>query len=170
MSPARLRGKTHGRFKSVKMALSQKLSRFDRSSANRRVLMFVRRVGAARRRTMSQTANPDMIALARESRGLTQTALAEDMQVSQGKVSKIESGLLRPSDDDIREFSRILRYPVSFFYQTGRRFGAGPSEFYHYRKLKSVSTHALDKYHAEIDIRRFHLVTLLSALDRSVPL
>lgn len=118
---------------------------------------------------MNQAANPDMIALAREARGFTQTALAEAINVSQGKISKIEAGLLRASEDDVRELANVLRFPVSFFFQPGRRFGTGPSEFYHYRKLKSVSTHALDRYHAEIDIRRMHLASLLDAVDISAP-
>jgi Zn-dependent peptidase ImmA (M78 family)/transcriptional regulator with XRE-family HTH domain len=118
---------------------------------------------------MSQAANPDMIALAREARGLTQTALADAINVSQGKISKIEAGLLRASEEDVHELAKVLRFPLSFFYQSGRRFGTGPSEFYHYRKLKSVSTHALDRYHAEIDIRRLHLASLLDAVDVSAP-
>ncbi len=46
---------------------------------------------------MTERVNPDMLALAREARGLTQGELAEAINVSQSKVSKYEVGLLEIS-------------------------------------------------------------------------
>jgi len=106
-----------------------------------------------------------MISLARESRGVTQEDLALRLGVTQGKVSKLEAGLLAASAETVAALSRELRYPPDFFYQTEHRFGLGPAEFYHYRKKKSVSSQALTKHHARIDIKRIHVTRLLDGLD-----
>ena len=47
---------------------------------------------------MREEINAEMVILARESRGMTQAALARAMNVQQGTVSKIEAGLQNPSD------------------------------------------------------------------------
>ena len=43
---------------------------------------------------MTKNINPEMLVLARESRGVMQSELARMLSVTQGKVSKLESGLL----------------------------------------------------------------------------
>ena len=48
-----------------------------------------------------QKVNYNMVTLARESRGLTQSELAGELGVTQGKISKIEQGLLSISDQNV---------------------------------------------------------------------
>ncbi|MET3125460.1 Zn-dependent peptidase ImmA (M78 family)/DNA-binding XRE family transcriptional regulator [Arcicella rosea] len=58
---------------------------------------------------------PETIVLARESRSYTQKELANLLGVEQGTISKIEKGLLEPSDSVIQNISDKLDYPLSFF-------------------------------------------------------
>jgi Zn-dependent peptidase ImmA (M78 family) len=110
--------------------------------------------------------NPAMIILARESRGLSQKVLAERLYVTQGRISKIESGLLIVQDDILERISCILMYPKHFFYQKGGIIGVGIAEVFH-RKRQSVSKHVLDKIYAQIEIRIRHIQELLRSVEIS---
>ncbi len=109
---------------------------------------------------MREEINPEMVTLARESRGMTQAGLARAMNVQQGTVSKIEAGLQNPSDEMIDKLARTLRYPRAFFHQDDRVHGFGSSVFYH-RKRQSLPQSVLRKLHADMNIRRFHIERLL---------
>ena len=115
---------------------------------------------------MREEINAEMVILARESRGMTQAALARAMNVQQGTVSKIEAGLQNPSEEMIDKLERTLRYPRTFFYQDDRVHGFGSSVFYH-RKRQSLPQSVLRKLHADMNIRRFHIERLLrsAAID-----
>lgn len=52
--------------------------------------------------------NPDMLVLARESRGYTQTELATRVDVSPGYVSKVEKGIVAPSDGHVTALAEAL--------------------------------------------------------------
>lgn len=106
--------------------------------------------------------NRHMLALARDSRGLTQSELAVALNVQQGTVSKYESGLLDPPGEFIDEISRALRYRRTFFFETGRPYGMPP---FHYRKRKKLSAKALSKIVAEMNVRRMHVATLLRSYE-----
>jgi Zn-dependent peptidase ImmA (M78 family) len=90
--------------------------------------------------------------------------------VTQGRVSKIEHGLLEPTPELVGEFSRALEYPVSFFYQPGY-MQTLPSWFH--RKRKHLPRTKLDRVHAEIAIRIRNIAKLLNSTDinaaKSVP-
>lgn len=108
--------------------------------------------------------NRHMLALARDSRGLTQIELANALCVQQGTVSKYESGLLEPPNDFIEEFGRALGYRRSFFFESGRPYGMPP---FHFRKRKKLPVKALSKIVAEMNIRRMHVATLLRSYELS---
>lgn len=91
---------------------------------------------------------------------MTQAALARAMNVQQGTISKIEAGLLNPSEDMIVRLVRTLRYPREFFFQSDRVHGFGSSVFYH-RKRQNLPQSILRKLHADMNIRRFHITRLL---------
>ena len=67
---------------------------------------------------MNQQLNPKMIVLARESRGITQTELADRLQISQGKFSKIENGLAPVSLHMMERLIHFLKYTKEFFYES----------------------------------------------------
>ena len=113
---------------------------------------------------MSGTINPEMIALAREARGLSQTRLAQLAGLSQAHVSKVEAGLVPASPKLLTAVATALRMPERFFSQTDPVLGAGTSEFFH-RKRQAVSTKTLKQLHAQINIFRLHVVRLLRSVD-----
>src|SRR4051794_4477198 len=82
--------------------------------------------------------NKEMIELARESRGKSQSDLANDLGISQGKISKYESGMLEVSNDDLDKLAAVLEYPKDFFFLSDSVEGFGSSCLYH-RKRKSLS-------------------------------
>ena len=109
-----------------------------------------------------RTFNRHMMTLARDSRGITQTELAQRIGVKQGTISKYEAGLLDPPDQFINELSGVLGYAVDFFFQFGRPYGMPP---FHYRRRKKLGARALSKIIAEMNIRRIHLSILLQSYD-----
>ena len=66
--------------------------------------------------------NRYMMVLARESRGETQTDLAKSLGVTQGTVSKYESGLNDPPPEFVKDLSDHLRYRTDFFFEIGRPY------------------------------------------------
>jgi len=113
---------------------------------------------------MKMNFNPQMLILARESRGLSQSALAEAMSVYQGTISKIEAGILPPSEVMYFKFSDVLDYPPEFFFQQDRVYGFNSSVFFH-RRRQSLPDKILRKLHAIINIRRMQLERLLRSAE-----
>lgn len=105
--------------------------------------------------------NPEMLTLARMSRGLTQTELASALQTTQGRVSKIEHGFFVPDDVLITKFVTVLKYPREFFFQPGY-INTLPSWFH--RKRKHLSQTTLGRIHAEIAIRIRNVAKLLMSI------
>jgi Zn-dependent peptidase ImmA (M78 family) len=113
---------------------------------------------------MSATFNPQMLTLARESRGMTQGELARVLCVTQGKISKYESGMLSVSPDDLKSLSKQLDYPPEFFFQQEPIKGAGSSCLYH-RKRQSMPVQELRKIQAEINVIRLQVAHLLRGAE-----
>lgn len=107
---------------------------------------------------------PELIVLAREARGLTQSRAAPLLGVSQGHLSKVEAGLLPVSDHLLASLSNVLDFPPHFFALTDPVYGPGTSEFFH-RKRKSLSPRLLTTLHAQVNIRRIQIARLLQGVD-----
>lgn len=105
-----------------------------------------------------------MLTLARESRNLTQTDLAELMDVSQAEISKYETGMKVPTEDQVRRLATHLEYPAEFFYlnEAVRSFGSGC--VYH-RKRQSATETKLRHLLALINVRRIQVAQLLRAVN-----
>ncbi len=108
--------------------------------------------------------NPQMVSVAREARGIPQETLADALKVTQGRVSKMEAGLLPIPSDLVDALARILHYPPHFFYQDGPLLGPGIPEFYH-RKRQSVPKKLLEMIYAQMNIRRLQVTALLRGVD-----
>jgi Zn-dependent peptidase ImmA (M78 family)/transcriptional regulator with XRE-family HTH domain len=106
--------------------------------------------------------NSKMIELARESRGLTQSELAERIGITQGQLSKIENDILGTSHEYIEQISRELNYPVSFFYQTDNVFQL---ESFYYRKGAKVFQKDLSQWEAMINVTRINIEKLISNIN-----
>lgn len=108
--------------------------------------------------------NPKMITLARESRGFTQKELSERLSVTPGWLSRVEGGLRGIQEQHLKKLSRILDYPVEFFYLKQPIYGPGITEVFH-RKRQSLSEKMLCKIHANINVRTMNISELLNGVD-----
>jgi Zn-dependent peptidase ImmA (M78 family)/DNA-binding XRE family transcriptional regulator len=114
------------------------------------------------------TINPDMLQLARESRGLNRTELANSVDVTQPYISQIETGQRSPSDDVMKRICGTLKYPMSFFTQHDDVLGIGMSVFF-YRKKASTKVADIRRLEAEVNIRCLQVRRLLSEVDIQTP-
>lgn len=108
--------------------------------------------------------NPDMLVLARQSRGYSQTELAQLLSITSGWLSKVEAGIKEITPDKIEQIAMILDYPVSFFYRRARLYGSGISELFH-RSRSKVPVKARDKNEAKSNIYLMNLESLLNGVD-----
>ena len=112
---------------------------------------------------MNKIANPEMITLARESRGLTQTELAKALGVTQAAISKAEKFSGKVSGALVKDMALVLDYPESFFYQQGFRYA--PATPLLHRKQKSLPVKVENKVEAEANIRRLQIGKLLDSVE-----
>lgn len=113
---------------------------------------------------MNKTVNPEMLTLARESRGTTQGELAKAVGVSQSNISKYESGMLVISETELALIAKELGYPESFFYQTEGIRSVGSSCFYH-RKRQTMPVRELRVIQAKVNIVRMQMARLLKGAE-----
>lgn len=115
-------------------------------------------------------AHAAMLVLARESRGMTQAELASAMTqvseapVSQGYVSKAESGRLEVSGPRLSVYARALDYPVAVLCAEPDVHGVGVG-LVHHRKRASLGAPALRRIHAELALTRMQTRFLLALSD-----
>lgn len=108
--------------------------------------------------------NPAMVILGRESRGLTQSDLAPRLGVSQGRLSKIEAGLVPAPDELLPVLAKELRFPETFFCEGDRAHGPGVSELFH-RKRAAASMKTLRTIYARLNLARMHVDRLLQSTE-----
>lgn len=109
--------------------------------------------------------NPELLTVARELRGRSQTALAQALGISQGHLSKIENGVQECDDPLFEKIARTLNFPESFFDQDARAIGRPISVHPMYRKKSDVPKKVLDRIVAEINIRLINIKKLLLSVD-----
>lgn len=108
---------------------------------------------------MAVTAHPSMLVLARESRGLTQKQLADDMAmlsggaVSQAFVSKAEAGRAKVSGPRLDLYAQALAYPAEVLTVDPQVHGVGVG-LVHHRKRASLGAPALRGLHAQLTLAR----------------
>lgn len=107
--------------------------------------------------------NHVMLAVARESRGLTQQQLVDLVpNLNQGNYSKMEKGILKISDEVLIGISEALNYPVTFFY---KKSVSTPVSSFYYRKRASTSKKVLSELEAKFDIFRMIVDDLLDSVE-----
>lgn len=110
-----------------------------------------------------QQPNHEMIVLAREIRGMTQTELSKFApSVSQGNLSRMEKGKLSISDNALEEISNALNFPKSFFYQNSVKT---PISNFYYRKRVTIQKKQLSKLEATMDLIRICLDKLFADVE-----
>ncbi|MEV6537131.1 ImmA/IrrE family metallo-endopeptidase [Streptomyces sp. NPDC051639] len=115
-------------------------------------------------------AHPGMLALARESRGMTQTEVADAMTkasdgagvVSQGYISRAESGRLAVGDDRLALYATALGYPPELLRVDPQMSGVGVG-LIHHRKRASLSAPALRRIHAQLALVRLQVSGMVDA-------
>jgi Zn-dependent peptidase ImmA (M78 family)/DNA-binding XRE family transcriptional regulator len=113
--------------------------------------------------------NPQMLTIARESRGMLQLELAEAIEVSKSSANRMEQDLLEASPVVVGQLSKVLNYPEEFFYQKGEILPLALS----YRKRDNVPARILSQIEANITIYRLNIERLLlasSPVDVQIPI
>jgi Zn-dependent peptidase ImmA (M78 family)/transcriptional regulator with XRE-family HTH domain len=111
--------------------------------------------------------NPEMLVVARESRGLTQTTLAEKIGVTQSKISKYELAMLDVAETDLVRIAKVLGYPVEFFSVRAPLYGL--TGYFYYRKRASLTVSEQKAIEAEANILRIRVSRLLRGVELDSP-
>lgn len=106
--------------------------------------------------------NPEMLILARESRGKTQAELAKALGVTQSRVSRLEDGFLDLTLDLYAPLEKALDYPIHFYFQRAAIQGPAPT---FYRRNLTLSKTVLRQTVARMNIMRIQIEKLLAASD-----
>jgi Zn-dependent peptidase ImmA (M78 family)/transcriptional regulator with XRE-family HTH domain len=117
---------------------------------------------------MNQLFNPEMLILARESRELSQSELSRLISVNQATISRVEGGVLQPSEDLVSILAKKLRYHESFFCQADKVYGFNSTVFFH-RKRQSLADRVLRKLHAQMNIARMRVARLVRSGTLETP-
>lgn len=108
--------------------------------------------------------NPEVLIVARESRGYTQEDVAAAAGISQGMMSKAENGAISLPPQVVNGVADFLEYPSSLFYEPGRIREVGSPCLYH-RKRKTLPAKVLKRIDACMFIRHVNVTKLLHGLD-----
>ena len=107
---------------------------------------------------MTDVFNYELLRLARESLGLTQTALAARASVTQTLLSKYESGAAEPTAESLEKIAKVLNYPPAFFY--GKSSSCVDGLAYH-RKRATLSAKVRARLEAQARLRMIDLETAI---------
>jgi Zn-dependent peptidase ImmA (M78 family)/DNA-binding XRE family transcriptional regulator len=111
----------------------------------------------------AQQPNHEMIVLAREIRGMTQTELARlAPSATQGNLSRMEKGKLSISENVLEEISEVLNFPKSFFFQENVKT---PISDFYYRKRVTIPKKKLSRLEANMDLIRISLDKLFADIE-----
>lgn len=113
---------------------------------------------------MTKSVNPEMLTLAREIRGLTQSKLAKTSKIRQAKISRYEGGVTDVNTEALSVLAESLSFPEDFFYQEGNRYGAGSSELFN-RRRRSARTRDLKRINGLVNLYRIGSRQLLKAFE-----
>lgn len=111
---------------------------------------------------MADLFNVGMMTIARRARGLSQTALAQALDISQSKISKIEAGVVVPDSALIEKMAELLSFRPSFFCND-RPIGLPPPNFH--RKRAKLGANEWERILAVSEIYRLCIEFLLKSVD-----
>ena len=106
--------------------------------------------------------NAAMLTVARQMRGFSQTELAKALRISQGKISKIEAGIVVPDDALVQAMGHALKFRPHFFKREGQM---RPAQASYHRKRKKLTGSDWDKINAKAELYRFSIESLLRSVD-----
>jgi Zn-dependent peptidase ImmA (M78 family)/DNA-binding XRE family transcriptional regulator len=110
------------------------------------------------------TFNHDMLTLAKDAAGLTQSAIAEHAGVSQSMMSKIENGFDQPSADFVRRAAEITGMPPDFFALAEPIVPDTIFDIFHKKRL-TLPMKPLRKANAKAQMIRLQITRLFRTYD-----
>ena len=113
---------------------------------------------------MNEGFNPELLRIARQSRGWSQTELSEKANIPHSRLSKIEAGLIDPAAINVDRMVEALHFPSSFFFEPDEIMGLPISIHPMYRKRADIGRRKLLRIEAELNLRLFHIRRLLKAV------
>lgn len=108
--------------------------------------------------------NREMLIVARDSRGWTQSEVAERLGIAQATISKIENGLREPTDEQIKRFASFFGYRQEFFFlrEQIKSFASGCT----YRRARKRTQEAKMRHLLGIiNVRRIQIAQLLESVE-----
>ncbi len=111
---------------------------------------------------MEKLFNSEILKLLRKSKSLSQKEICEQLGQSQANYSKIEHGILPPSEIFIEQVSSFFQVVPSFFFQDERTYS--PLNPYH-RSRSTLQIGDRDRVEAIANIYRIHLKKLLEVVE-----
>ena len=109
-----------------------------------------------------------MLSLARRSRQISQTELANSSGVTRSTISRCEAGVQALTDTVVDRLADALDYPASFFRRPTPLIGFNGGAVFH-RKQQQLPARKLYRAHALAEIRRLEVMNLLDALEPELP-
>lgn len=113
---------------------------------------------------MTEGFNPELLRMARQSRGWSQRELSEKANIPHSRLSKIEAGLIEPATINVDRMVEALHFPSSFFFEPDEIMGLPISIHPLYRKKADIGRRRLLRIEAELNLRLFHIRRLLRAV------
>ena len=110
----------------------------------------------------SQAFNPEMLILARESRGKTQADLATLLNTTQSRVSRLEDGLGDLPEELQIPLVSALGYPIQFYFQRAKVEAPLPTFF---RRHLTLPKTVLKQCIARMNIMKMQIARLLEASE-----
>ena len=111
-----------------------------------------------------KSVNPEMLIVARESRGLTQSALAGIASISQATLSKYETGTTPVSDEHLAILEKKLEYPAAFLQQEDPIRWVGSGCMYN-RKRQALTATEYKRLLARTNVLRLGIWRLLRSIE-----
>jgi Zn-dependent peptidase ImmA (M78 family)/transcriptional regulator with XRE-family HTH domain len=108
--------------------------------------------------------NSQLVVLAREFRGLSQSALAQSAGVTQSAIAQLEIGNTGAiGEDKFAQVASALSFPIDFFYSSEPRLGFGSSSYFYRKKF----TKASEKNHLSgvVNLGRMHFTEMLKYVE-----
>ena len=102
------------------------------------------------------------IKLARESRGLSQTKLANSLNINQATLSRFEKGQMIITESIVKTLSEVLDYPVTFFEKDFKNLG---ETTLFYRKRASMTIKDLSILESKISILSNSIDELIESVE-----
>lgn len=106
--------------------------------------------------------SPEMLWVARSLRRMSQTQLAQKLRISQARLSKIEAGLIQPTDELLPVMAQELHFREQFFSHAELR-RINPVSFH--RKRQKLSVADWEAINARAEVYRVTLIEMLRAVE-----